>query len=556
MMIQDSIQQLIKGALKELNLPEVDFVIEHPTDFSHGDYASNVAMVLGKQTGKNPRELAEGIVRYIELHKVAEIERVEVAGPGFINFYLSRQFFADSTKEILDTGEKWGSNDLYAGKKVMVEYTDPNPFKEFHIGHLMSNAIGESISRLVQNAGAETHRANYQGDVGVHVAKAVWGKQNNPEMSWGEAYASGAQAYEEHAKEEIDALNKVIYDRSDEAVNELYDEGRKKSLEAFEEIYKKLGTHFDHYFFESEVGPVGLEMVEDHMDVFEKSNGAIVFKAEKYDPKLHTRVFVNAKGIPTYEAKELGLAKKKFETWMHDRSITVTANEIEEYYKVVMKALEQIDKTLAQKIKHISHGFLKLTTGKMSSRTGNVITGESLIVDTQEIVGERMKESEIKNKEEAVEQIAVAAIKYSILKQSIGKDIIFDMEKSLSFEGDSGPYLQYTHTRTVSLLQKAREGASPTHLETRFPSGWEVTDIERLLYRFPEVAERALEEFEPHYVATFLTELAGAFNSWYANERVLDGTDQAPYKLALVEAVGITMKNGLWLLGIKAPEKM
>jgi arginyl-tRNA synthetase len=199
--------------------------------------------------------------------------------------------------------------------------------------------------------------------------------------------------------------------------------------------------------------------------------------------------------------------------------------------------------------------MMELTSGKMSSRKGNIVTGESLITDMRTEAFAKMAERDLGDDKQAIaDAVAVAAIKYAVLKQGTGKNIIFDPEQSLSFEGDSGPYLQYSHTRALSVLAKAKT-------EKVQPSGAmvpeSVVDLERVLYRFREVVERATKEFEPHYITTYLTELAGMFNSWYANSKIVDGADpHSPYKLALTEAFANTMKNGLWLLGIKAPEKM
>ena len=308
-MIREELKKAIKEAISVLGFEIEDIHLEHPADLSYGDYSTNVAMVLGKVNSRNPKELAQEIADKISENK--SIEKVEVAGAGFINFYLSQEFFTESIKEILKEKDKWGSNGSLKKQKIIVEYTDPNPFKEFHIGHLMSNAIGESISRLVEFSGVETKRANYQGDVGLHVAKAIWGLQHGgstsvqPELL-GKAYAEGAKAYEEDekAKEEIKEINKKVYDKSDKSINEIYDDGRKVSLEHFEEIYKKLGTKFDEYFFESETSPIGKKLVEENVGkVFEESDGAVIFKGEDFG--LHTRVFINSEGLPTYEAKDL-----------------------------------------------------------------------------------------------------------------------------------------------------------------------------------------------------------------------------------------------------------
>ncbi|MDP3726148.1 MAG: arginine--tRNA ligase [bacterium] len=550
--MDEKIKKLLRSALNECGIAADDIHIEHPDIFSHGDYSTNTAMRYAPQAKTSPKELAEKITRYIERNLPNEVEKVAVAGPGFINFYLSKEFFAKSLEDISNQNEKFGENKLLENKKVIIEYTDPNPFKEFHIGHLMSNAIGESLSRIVEYSHAEVKRANYQGDVGLHVAKAIWGKMQKPDASWGEAYAYGAQSYEDH-KKEINEINKKIYEGSDSEINALYEKGKKASLADFEKIYKRLGTKFNFYFFESESGPIGLEIIKKHTNVFEKSDGAIIFHGEKFDKTLHTRVFVTKEGLPTYEAKELGLAKIKYDEYPHDVSIVITGNEVNDYFRVVYKAMEQVFPELAEKTKHVPHGMLRLTTGKMSSRTGDVISAESLLNDVKNRVLEKMKDTDLSEKEKIADQIAVGAVKYSILKQATGNDIIFDFEKSLSFEGDSGPYLQYTYARARSVMEKAKEAGIKASIKNPLPA---ITETEKFLYQFPEVVARSLNEHEPHYIATYLTRLASAFNNFYAKERIVDGGELAPYRLAIVEAVSIVLKNGLWLLGIEAPERI
>ncbi|MDO8483204.1 MAG: arginine--tRNA ligase [bacterium] len=570
-MIQEKIKKLIRESLEKLGIETKEVSLEHPDEISNGDFSTNVALVHVKASGMNPRKFADEIVRYVVQNKPEEIEKVEVAGAGFINFYLSREFFTKEVSAALKEGENFGKSSTLKGKKIMVEYTDPNPFKEFHVGHLMDNAIGESVARLIDFQGAKVLRACWQGDVGLHVAKALWGIMKNrkilPKDSdtvsqkakfLGEAYTLGAGEFEtnEAVKAEIKELNKKIFERSDAAVNELYDKGRAWSLEYFEGIYKKLGTKFDYYFFEGKEGLEGKPIVEEFLKkgVFEKSDGAVVFKGEQHG--LHTRVFINSQGLPTYEAKELGLNKKKFELEKLDLSIILSANEINEYFRVLLKVMELVYPKIGEKTKHLSHGFLKLPEGKMSSRTGNVITGESLISAVESMVHKKLEERELETveKNKIAEVVAIGAIKYSILKQAIGSDIIYDFEKSISFEGDSGPYLQYSYVRAKSVLAKAlAEKIKPDFKHV--PE--EISLLERLLVRFPEVVGRAGSEYSPHLVATYLTELAGSFNSYYAKNQIVNVADPtSSYKAALTESFAATMKNGLWLLGIQVPEHM
>ncbi len=529
--MKNTLENLIKQALESVGAPETKFTVEHPINLAFGDYTTNAGIVSKK---------GDSLLQYIVANLPDGVEKVEIKS-GFINFYLSKEFFKKSVGEIIEAGDEYGKNKRLNGEKIIVEHTDANPFKLLHIGHLMPLTIGSTLAHLFGWNGAESKQSCYQGDVGMHVAKAVWALKNGSELN--EAYAVGNRAFEEdeNAKQEISEINKKLYTRSDEEINKTYDVGRKASLDSFEEVYKKLGLKFDYSFFESEVAETGKQIVlENKGNVFEESEGAIVFHGEKYDPSLHTRVFINSEGLPVYEAKDLGLAKVKFETYPCDQSIIVTANEQSGYFKVLLKALELVLPELAQKTKHIAHGTLRLPTGKMSSRTGDVITAESLI-DT------------VKEKVKGDEAVAIGAIKYMILRQSIGNDIIFDLEKSVSTEGDSGVYLQYAHARTNSLLEKAKEekmkgDANGERKETH--------EIEKLLYRFPEIVERAGVDYSPNIIVTYLTELAGSFNNFYAHEQIISDDAESPYRIAVVEAFRTVMKNGLNILGIPAPERM
>ncbi|TSC78065.1 MAG: arginyl-tRNA synthetase [Parcubacteria group bacterium Gr01-1014_24] len=570
--MQEKIKNLIRDALENLDIAVTEISLEHPSILEMGDYSTNIAMVCAKASKTNPKELADKIVaEMLRLNTDKYIEKIE-ASVGFINFFLSRKFFAGSIEEILNKGENVGANAVLSGKKIMIEYTDPNPFKPFHIGHLKTNAIGESIARILEHSGAIVSRANYQGDVGLHVARAIWGLQKDKKLqdktgnhtihaaNIGKAYALGANAYENDpkAKKEIDEINKKIYDRSDEKINQIYDWGLEETMKAFEDIYDMLGTQFDFYFLESEMILIGEQIVKDNLGkVFHKSDGAVIFEGGEYDEKLHTRVFITSQGLPTYETKELGLTVEKFKTVPNmSLSIVITANEQADYMKVVAKAISLIHPDYENKMLHITHGVMRFTFGKMSSRKGNVITGETLIRDTKTLVREKMQDgnfTEIEN-EKIAEQISIAALKYSILKQATGGDTVYDSKSSISFEGDSGPYLQYSYARANSVLEKAKKEnilPDPDILLT------EIFEVEKLLYRFPEVVLRSAREYEPHYIANYLIELARAYNSFYGNTVIVNKDDPtSPYRVALTFAFASVMKKGLHLLGIKAPEKM
>ncbi|PIR38787.1 MAG: arginine--tRNA ligase [Candidatus Zambryskibacteria bacterium CG10_big_fil_rev_8_21_14_0_10_42_12] len=563
-------QDAIKQWVKEILGTDADFAVEYPAVLEHGDYAVNIAMVEAKKEGKNTRELAESYKEKLDANLLPDIEKIEVAGPGFINIFLKKEFFGKTVGEILEKRGEYGKNKTL-NKKISYEYTNTNVLKPMHIGHLMGNVIGESLSRIAEWNGADVLRNTYQGDVGLHIAKTIWGLQQlegikdsgnlSADVTYvGEAYAKGAAAYEddELAQAEIKEINKKVYDGTDTEIEKLKDWAKDVSLRHFRELYKILGTTFDDEMFESEVAEDALTIVNEYKEkgIFEESDDAIVFNGKKYDEALHTRVFVTSQGVPTYEAKDIAHALRKYKKYHFDESLIITANEQDEYFKVVLTALAHINPEIAEKTTHISHGMLKLTTGKMSSRTGNIITGEALLEQSFAGVQEKIQEEkEGLVSTDDVQNIGVAAIKYTILKQAPGRDIIFDFEKSLSFEGDSGPYLQYTAVRTKAIKEKAKtEGVS--HNVERSESFGAQT-IERMLHRFPEVVKRAHTELAPQAITTYLIELASAFNTFYGAEKIVDKDDvNSPYKLALTEAVGQVVRNGLYLLGIKTPEKM
>jgi arginyl-tRNA synthetase len=597
-MITEQLRDLINKALFDLGLKEGEipaYNLEHPDIISQGDFATNVALVLSKQLKRAPGQIAKEIVEKInlELQKDKEskiVQKVEVAGPGFINFSLSAEYFSKEIQNILIKKEKYGQKQqnflskFFGGKKVIVEHTDPNPFKEFHIGHLMSNSIGESVSRLIEALGSKVIPVSYGGDVGLHVAKAIFGyrllekylsekkerimiydqekvilSHDNEGSFWGMAYALGSSEYEnsEIHKREIDELNKEIFFSITPETKKLYDLGRKISIDNFQKLFKRLNTHFEHNFWESEVVKDALMAVEEGLakNILEKSEGAIVFKGEKYG--LHTRVFVNSKGVPTYEAKELGLGVKKISLYNFDSSVIITGNEQNDYFKVLLEVMGLLRPKVKDKTVHIGHGMLRFASGKMSSRKGNIITAVSLLEQVKQVVLEKMQNREFidNEREEIAEIISIGAVKYSILKQAAGGDIIFDFDKSLSFEGDSGPYLQYACVRAKSILEKAKKEGIKINIDS---GAEEVTgELAKMLIRFPEIVKRAGQEYAPHYLATYLTQLAGIFNTFYAQEIIVDKNNtNSSARVALTLAFSIVLKKGLDLLGIQVPVKM
>jgi arginyl-tRNA synthetase len=558
----------IYDVLKQRAHDNAPFSLTQPEDAAHGDFATNIAFVVAKESGKSPKETAEGLVEHFLEALTDVVEKIDVAGPGFINFFLKDDVRTDEAEGIATSD----ITNVYGKGKVIVEYTDPNPFKIFHIGHIVPNTIGEAVARMYESEGYVVTRICYQGDVGMHVAKTVWGIQHGEEKApkedtplrekvafLGRAYAYGSSQLEtdEKAKQEMTVINKAIFARSDEVINHLYDMGRTWSMDYFETMYTKLGTKFDHYIFESEVADDGVRIVKEHIgDVFTESDGAVVFKGE--DVGLHTRVFINSQGLPTYEAKELGNTYKKAALVPNAlRSIVVTAKEIDEYFKVIQAVLRKIDAPLGEKLTHMSHGMLRLPEGKMSSRTGNIIPAEELIDMVSERIISRLDDMKVVDEDKAtlVNDIAVGAIKFAILKSAPGKDMIFDFEKSLSFEGDSGPYLQYTHARLCALLDKARVGG--IDLESYSVEHPERA-LEQVIIGYTNVLEKAYQDLGPHHIVQYLLLLTRAFNNMYGRIQIIDESDKekSAYYVMLSQAVKNILAHGLYTLGIKAPERM
>jgi arginyl-tRNA synthetase len=527
-----------------------------------GDYATNAALKLAKQLGKSPREIAETLAAAVKEKLAGQVSEVSVAGPGFLNLKLSDQALigalaTESAKSL-------------KGQTVVAEYSDPNPFKVLHAGHLYTSVVGDAIANLLENAGATVHRVNFGGDVGLHVAKAMWailrklegehpGKLNdiavNERADWlAEEYVAGSFAYEEEekaneqARQEIKELNKRIYqihedDDHESPFAQIYWTCRQWSYNYFDDFYARIGTKFEKYYPESETAPLGLKTVREHTgDVYQESDGAVIFPGEDHD--LHTRVFINSEGLPTYEAKDVGLIMKKWQDYQFDLSIVITGNDIIEYMKVVLKSVEQFQPELSARSRHLTHGIVKLAdAGKMSSRKGNILRAD----DVLEAVADANQAFSVGS---ANRETSLGAVKYAFLKVRTGGDVVYDPKESVSLEGNSGPYLQYAHARARSILAKAGfEGGKIDGLEAGERT------LARKISEYPEVVDKAAAELMPHHICTYLYELAQTFNRFYENNRVIDDSREKT-RLALVARYADRLKQGLSLLGIASPDKM
>lgn len=551
--LQVAIQELFGIVLEaELTRPEAQF----------GDYATNVALQLATRLNKSPRAIAEELAVMLRRTYGDKVQAITIAGPGFINITLS-----DTALALAAIKAPITKPEMYEGQSVVLEYSDPNPFKVLHAGHLYQTVFGESIANLLQAFGATVHRVNFGGDVGLHVGKTMWailqqlGGEHPEKLAaisteqrseWmARCYVSGTNAYEddEMSKAAIIELNRRVYqivgDKDhDSPLAQIYWTCRQWSYDYFNAFYARIGTHFERYYPESETAPLGIETVKQQLEkgVYEESDGAVVFRGEPYG--LHTRVFINSNGLPTYEAKDVGLTMAKWRDYHFDLTIIITGNDIVEYMKVVLKSIEQFEPELVRRSRHLTHGQLKLRGGvKMSSRKGNILRA----VDVLEAAKEANKQATGKEDEQTV----LGAVKYAFLKQRIGADIIYDPAESVSLEGNSGPYLQYAHARARSILKRGNH--QPTEQLV------DLDEYERSLARtiseYPEILDKVARELLPHHVATYLYELAQAFNRFYEHAKVV-GDPRESTRLKLVELYATVLRDGLRLLGIAAPDHM
>lgn len=560
-MIRDELVKNLTTVVSKLGNSGITIDLEHPANLDHGDYSTSIALKLSRELKKNPLEIAQMIVEKLSENPL--VEKVDIVKPGFINFRLSKDYLLKQIQEIARDRFDFPSFHLGKNKKIMVEYAHPNTHKLFHIGHLRNISTGESIARLLHAVGNKIIPVNYQGDVGLHIAKCLYKISNRKSQIanlktlkqkiefMGKAYTEGTRAYEEDekAKKEIIEINRQIYSK-DQKIMTLWKETREWSLDYFNEIYKRVYTHFERFYFESELPERGIEISDRALKkgILKKSKGAIVFNGKKYG--LDTRVFINSLGFPTYEGKELALSEKEFSEYGElDKCIHVVTPEQTSFFKVTFKVEELLDaKKYKDRQYHLVYEWVHLKEGKMSSRVGNIVEGNWLIDEAKKKIIELFKCDE-----DVAEILAVASVKYSFLKNGVSNPIAFDFKESVSLEGNSGPYLLYTYVRTQSILKKEK----PSKNFIAGKTSKEEENILHLLHQFSSVVVKAAQNFAPNHVATYLFNLSQEFNLFYQKYPVLKAEkDLKNFRLLLTQAVGEVLKKGLDLLGIKTVEKM
>ena len=563
--MKKKLEKIIEKAVFELfGLEQVDFAVEYPKDEKFGDYATNVALVLAKKVGKSPMEIADQIVKLLG-GQIVEIAKIEVAMPGYVNFYLSEKFLQDKVVEINTKKDNFGALEK-RGRKMMVEYSQPNTHKEFHIGHLRNVFLGSALVNVLRKGGQDVIAANYIGDTGTHIAKCLWGITkfhgtenldaiDNKAEFLGKVYSEAVKSIGENPEYEIEfkELQKE-FEQGDKKLTELWEKTKQWSMEEFQEIYDELGVKFDIYFWESEEEQAGKKMLPKLLkeDFIKESQEAIIADLEQYG--LGVLVLVRKDGSALYGLKDIPLAIKKFKDYEIDKSVIVVDIRQGLYFKQIFKILELMG--FKKDMQHIGYEFVSLKGSEtMSSRKGNIIPAKFLMEKIIEKVDEKFPGTDMGK------EIGLGALKFYMLKYSAQNKIEFDMDEAIRLDGATGPYVQYAHARICSILRKTKNGdKQQTTNDINLPLLVHEKELSliRELNKFPELVEELAQSYEVHKLPYYAIKLADKFHSFYNACKVIDeeNLDLTKARISLITAVRIVLAETLDLIGVSAPEKM
>ena len=566
------IAEIIAKNLEGLTEDEIKSMIEIPQDQSMGDYAFP-CFRLAKTMRKAPNLIAAELAEKLQGEQLfSEISPVN----AYVNMFVSREEMVKSTvSEVLEEKENFGRSDIGGNKKVIVEFSSPNIAKPFHIGHIRSTVIGNSLSKIYDALGYDVFKINHLGDYGTQFGKMIcayrrWGNRedviNAPIKTLLGYYTKFHVEVEEHPEleDEARAIFTKLEQGSKEEV-ELWQWFREESLKEFQRVYDMLGIEFDSYNGES--------FYSDKMPRFEKelsdkgllqeSKGAQVVDLEEY--KLGTALIKKSDGSSLYITRDIAAAVYRKENYDFYKNIYVVATQQNLHFQQLFKILELMGYDWANQCVHVPFGMVRLEEGTMSTRHGRVVFLEDVlngaIEKTREIIEE--KNPNIENLEEITSQVGIGAVVFNELSNNRIKDYTFKWDQILNFDGETGPYVQYTHARCASLLRKAGENIvakaqDPKNVDfallAKSDSAYELT---KLIYAFPGVVEQAGEKYEPSIITRHIIDIAQCFNKFYHDEHIIvDDEVEKTSKIALVIATKRVIATGIGLLGMKAPERM
>lgn len=558
-------RKIILDRLKELGVSDAALLV--PPERKMGDFAFP-CFALANRLKKSPAEAAKSLSSRIG--RLEGISRVEQSGP-YVNFFIDTAKLADSVlKRISTSGKDYGKKKR--DERVMVEFSQANTHKAFHVGHLRGTSLGESLSRILRHSGCHVVKANYQGDTGAHVAKWLWcymeyhaGKTPPPESqdAWiAGIYVEAVKRLEDDKslQAEVDEVNRKLESRKDRKLHELWKKSRKWSLDSLEGIYRELGVGFDVYYFEG-------DMEEDARSI---SKRLVLEKIAQLDDSatvvdlsgdgLGVWVLLRKDGTTLYSAKDLALAERKFKEHRLDRSIYVVGMAQSLHFRQLFRTLELMQFSHAQHCRHLPFAEVRFPEGKMSSRTGeNILYSElrgRVFEHARKEVEKRHPDWKAGELEQSAKDISIGAMKYSMLCQDPNKHIIFDIEKSIDFEGETGPYIQYAHARICSILRKHGKRPGPNADFSALKEEDEKTLLVYLM-QFPCIVDEVSENLRVNALANYSLRLAQAFNEFYHRHHVLvEDSSLRKARILLVSCIRQVIALCLELMAIPAPERM
>lgn len=553
---------------KEISLAasEIEEMLETPPDPEMGDFALP-CFKLAKTLRMAPPKIAADLLA--KFQKPEFISDVQIAG-GYLNFFVDKRFFAAHTlAAVQQKKERYGSSDMGAGRAVTIDYSSINIAKPFHIGHLSSTAIGHALYNIYNFLGFKCVGINHLGDWGTQFGKLIaaykrWGNKEDVAARSIQALLELYVRFHEEAKadpaldEEGRAWFKKIEDGDQEAL-QIFDWFKALTLREVAKVYDLLGIKFDSYngeaFYNDKMQPVIDDLREKNL--LEESDGAQIVRLDDYD--LPPCLILRSDGATLYATRDLAAAFYRKKTYDFYKNLYVVAYQQNLHFRQLFKVLELMGADFAKDCVHVAFGMVSLADGTLSTREGRVVFLEdvlkSAIEKTRSVIDE--KNPELENKDEVSRQIGVGAVVFSVLQASRIKDITFDLDRLLNFDGETGPYVQYTHARACSLLRRSA-GSYDTAPDYRALDCPQAFAVLRLIEEFPETVQKAAEKYEPFMVTRQVVALAQAFNKFYYDIRILDEQDKAgtAARLELVDATRTVIKTGLGLIGIEAPERM
>ena len=538
--------------------------LETPPDPAMGDYAFP-CFRLAKTMRKAPPAIAAELAGSIgHIDGIASME----AKGGYLNFFADKTAFVrDTLDRVLTQGDSYGDSDLGGGRNVCVEYSSINIAKPFHIGHLPSTAIGNSLYRIYKALGYNAIGINHLGDWGTQFGKMIvaykkWGDKPVPQCTVRELVKLYVRFHEEaeahpEMNDEARAWFKKIESGDKEAVT-LWQQFKDLTLKEVGKVYDRLGVHFDSYagesFYEDKMGAVIDELREKGLLTVDK--GATLVDLSAYD--MPPCIILRSDGATLYATRDLAAAIYRHDTYHFDKCLYVVAYQQDLHFRQIFRVLEKMGYEWAKDCVHVAFGMISYEGQALSTRKGHVVYLEDLLEQAQkkalDIINE--KSPNLPNKEDVARQVGIGAVVYTDLSNNRIKDVDFCWDRALNFDGESGPYVQYTHTRCCSVLRKAAEMSLP-EADMNALTDDEAQALLRLLGRFPDVIKEAAEKYEPSMITRAVTDIAQAYNKFYYEHRILDGEPAtAAARVALTKATKDVIKTGLWLIGIEAPERM